>query len=238
MRNVIPLTQRELAASFLSPIAYIVAATFLVASGYFFLQDTLLPGQEATIRPMFESMARLLVFAIPLLTMRALADEFATGTIETLMTAPVSDVEVIIGKFLGVLLFYGAVLATTLLHVVIVTVYGGSELSVVLLAYLGMFLLGALFIAVGIFASALTRYQLLAALTGMGILSVLTFVVDQLGRWRSGAWRVVLSYVNVLGHFEDFSKGFLDSRAIVFFLTMTALFLFLSVKILESRRWR
>lgn len=238
MRNVIPLTQRELAATFLSPVAYIVAALFLVTSGHFFLSQTLVAGREASLRAMFESMAGILVFAVPLLTMRALAEEFATGTIETLMTAPVTDVEVILGKFLGLLLFYVALLLTTLLHVLLVTVYGGSQPAVVLLAYIGMLLLGAMFIAVGLFASALTRYQLLAALGGMAILSLLTFVVDQLARWGGGTIRLVLGYVNVMGNFESFSKGFLDTRAIVFFVSMTLLFLFLSVKVLESRRWR
>jgi ABC-2 type transport system permease protein len=237
-RNVIPLMQRELAASFLSPIAYIVAAVFLVAAGHFFLSDTLVPGREASLRPMFDSMARLLVFAIPLLTMRVLAEEFATGTIETLMTAPVSDVEVIVGKFLGVFFFYAAVLVTTLLHVLILAAFGGTEPTVVLLAYLGMLLLGGFFIAVGLFSSAMTRYQLVAALIGMGVLSVTTFVADQLARWKGGVWRSVLGYVNVLGHFEDFTKGFLDTKAILFFVTGTLFFLFLSVKVLESRRWR
>ena len=238
MRNVVPLTQRELAATFFSPIAYIVAAVFLITSGYFFLADTLISGHEATLRPMIEGMASILVFAIPLLTMRALADEFATGTIETLMTAPVTDLEVVLGKFFGQFIFYVSLLVTTVLHVAIIWHYGGLEPGVVLLAYVGLLLLGAMFIAVGLFASSLTRYQLLAALGGIGILSLLTFVVDQLARWGGGNWRLVLGYVNVLGHFEDFSKGFLDTRSIVFFITGTLLFLFLAVKVLESRRWR
>jgi ABC-2 type transport system permease protein len=238
IRNVVPLTQRELSASFLSPIAYIVGAVFLFASGHFFLADALVPGREATLRPMFDGMARILVFAIPLLTMRVLSEEYATGTIEALMTAPVTDVEVIVSKFLGVLLFYGALLVTTVLHVLLLTFYGGSDAPVVLLAYVGMLLLGALFIAVGVFASALTRYQLLAALVGMGVLSVFTFVFDQLGKWRGGQWRAVLGYVNVFGQFEDFTRGFFDSGAIVFFVTGTLFFLFLAVKVLETRRWR
>lgn len=238
MRNVVPLTQRELAASFLSPVAYIVAAVFLITSGHFFLADTLVAGREASVRTMFDSMARILVFAIPLLTMRALADEFATGTIESLMTAPVTDVEVVLGKFFGLLLLYVALLVTTLLHVVLVTVFGGIEPAAILLCYVGMILLGSLFIAVGLFASSLTKYQLLAALGGIGILAILTFVVDQLARWRGGNWRIVLGYANVLARFEDFSKGFVDSRSILFFLSGTLLFLFLTIKVLESRRWR
>ncbi|MCK6456991.1 MAG: ABC transporter permease [Phycisphaerae bacterium] len=238
MRNVVALTQRELAANFLSPVAYIVALAFLVASGHFFLADTLVPGREASLRPMFDSMAQILVFAIPLLTMRVLSEEFSTGTIETLMTAPVSDIEVVTSKFLGVLLFYASLLLTTLIHVGLLIYFGGGDFPAILLAYAGMLLLGALFVAVGVFSSSVTRYQLLAALLGMGILSILTFVVDQLGRWRGGAWRTVLSYVNVLGQFEDFSKGLFDSSAIVFFITGTLFFLFLAVKSLESHRWR
>src|SRR5262249_39530918 len=137
------------------PVAYIVAAIFLITSGHFFLADTLVAGREASLRTMFDSMARILVFAIPLLTMRALADEFATGTIETLMTAPVTDLEVVLGKFGGLFAFYVALLLTTLLHVLLITVYGGSEPGAVLLCYIGMLLLGAMFIAVGLFASSL-----------------------------------------------------------------------------------
>jgi len=238
IRNVVPLTERELSASFLSPIAYIVATVFVVASGHFFLAETLVPGRESSLRALFDSMAALLVFALPLLTMRVLSEEFAAGTIETLMTAPVTDVEVIVSKFLGVLLFYAALLATTLLHVGLLGYFGGLDTGALLLGYLGMFLLGSMFIAVGVFASALTRYQLLAALIGMGALSLLTFVADQLGRWRGGAWRTVLGALNVLGRFEEFTKGFFDTGAIVYFLSGTAFFLFLAVKVLESRRWR
>ncbi len=238
MQRVSALTQRELASSFLSPIAYVVAAVFLVATGYLFMNNTLVEGGEASIRFLLDSMAWILIFAIPLLTMRVIADEYASGTIETLLTAPVTDVEVVVGKFLGVLVFYTALLATTLVHVVLLFRYGGSDFGVVLYGYVGMLLLGALYVAVGVFASALTRYQLLAALVGMSILALLTLMVDALAAWKGGLWREVLSYINVLHHFGDFSKGILDTRSIVFFLSGTLFFLFLSVKVMESRRWR
>ncbi len=238
MQRVSALTQRELASSFLSPIAYVVAAVFLVATGYLFMNNTLVEGGEASIRFLLDSMAWVLIFAIPLLTMRVIADEYASGTIETLLTAPVTDVEVVVGKFLGVLVFYTALLATTLVHVALLFAYGGSDFRVVFYGYFGMLLLGALYVAVGVFASALTRYQLLAALVGMGILAVLTLIVDALASWQGGLWREVLGYINVLHHFGDFSKGILDTRSIVFFLSGTLFFLFLSVKVMESRRWR
>lgn len=238
MRNVAALTQRELATSFLSPVAYIVAAVFLVATGHLFMKNTLVEGGEASVRSLLDSMAWLLVFAMPLLTMRVLADEFATGTIETLMTAPVTDVEVVFGKFLGVYVFYLGLLATTLVHVGLLFAYGATDVGVVLLGYLGMVLLGALYVAVGVFASALTRHQLVAAIIGMGVLSVFTLVVDAFAGWRGGDWRTVLAYVNILHHFKDFSKGILDTKSLVFFISGTVFFLFLAVKALESRRWR
>lgn len=237
-RNIGALTQRELAASFFSPVAYVVAAIFLVTTGYLFMNNTLVEGAEASIRPLLESIALVLVFAIPLLTMRVLADEYATGMIEALMTAPVTDVEVVVGKFLGVLFFYLSLLVSTLVYVILLFKYGGSDLAGVAFGYVGLVLLGALYIAIGVFASSLTRHQLVAALIGAGLLGVLTLLVDAFAAWRGGAWRTVLSYVNVLHHFEDFSKGIFDTKAIVFFLSCTVFFLFLTVKILESRRWR
>lgn len=238
MRNVTALTQRELAASFLSPVAYIVAAVFLIATGYLFMTQTLVEGGEASVRTMLNGMAWLLAFAMPLLTMRVLADEFASGTIETLMTAPVSDFEVVFGKFLGVFVFYLALLVTTLVHVVLLFAYGASDVGVVICGYVGMILLGGLYVAVGVFASSLTRHQLVAAIVGIGLLSVFTLVVDAFAGWQGGTWRTVLGYINILHHFGDFSKGILDTKSIFFFLSSTLFFLFLAVKVLESRRWR
>jgi len=247
MRNVLALTQRELAACFFSPIAYVVGCVFLLLTGLYFLSDTLVPGNEVTLRYLFEGspqhgwnigMAGILVFAIPLLTMRMLAEEFSTGTIETLMTAPVTETQVVLGKFLGVLIFYCGLLGTTLLYVVLLAFYGRPPLAAVAFGYLGLILAGGLYIAVGLFASACTRHQLLAAILGMAILATFTLLADFLAETLSGAWRAVMGYVNVLGHFEDFSKGIFDTKSIVFFVSGTVFFLFLTVKVLESRRWR
>lgn len=232
------LTQRELAATFLSPVAYIVAAVFLVASGYLFMDNTLIDGGEASMRFMLDSMAWLLIFAVPMLTMRILSDEFATGTIETLMTAPVSDAEVVLGKFVGVFLFYVTLLATTVVHVILLARYGQQDVAALLYGYLGMIMLGGLYIAVGLFASALTRYQIVAAIIGVAVLALVTILIDALASFQGGQWRTVLSHVNVLHHFHNFSRGIFDTKDIVFFLSGTALFLFLTVKVLESRRWR
>ena len=238
MSNVVTLTRRELQATFFSPIAYVVGAGFLLLSGYFFLRDVLVPGNEASMRPLFDNMARLLVFAVPLLTMRSLSDELSSGTLETLMTAPVTDAQVILGKFIGIMLFYVALLATTLLDAILLLHYAEMPWQAVAMGYLGLLLLGAAFTAVGLFASTLTRYQILAALIGAGLLAALTFMMDYLGGLRGDLWRVITSGMNLLGHFDDFSKGILDTRALVMLISVAAFFLFLAVKVLESRRWR
>lgn len=240
------IMQRELSALFYSPIAYIIGAVFLGLAGYWFVSGTLVEGNEASMRSLLEWLAGGLVFALPLLTMRSIADEFSSGGIETLMTAPVTDTSVVLGKFMASLGFYLVLLAATLLYVVLMAQYTDPVGTVIFSGYLGMVLLGAFFISVGIFASACTRHQLLAATLAMAILSLFTFaahrgsldlgVTTVLGREID--WRRVCAYVNAYGHFSDFAKGGIDLASVVFFLSGTALFLFLAVKVLESRRWR
>jgi ABC-2 type transport system permease protein len=233
------LTERELSAMFYSPIAYIVGFVFLFVTGILFTKGTLQMGNEASLRSLFEWIASLLVFALPLLTMRSVADEFATGAIETLMTAPVTDASVVLGKFAGVMLFYIALLATTFLHVVLMSIYAKPVGSVTLGGYLGLILLGAMFTSVGIFASCCTRHQLLAAVIAAAILSIFTFAASYGAEYAGKGWqRKVCSYMDVMGHFSDFSKGMIDTKSVIFFVSGAALFLFLAVKVLESRRWR
>jgi ABC-2 type transport system permease protein len=234
------IMQRELASLFYSPIAYVVGFIFLMLTGYYFVSETLIPGNEASMRFLFEKMAAVLVFALPLLTMRSIADEFSSGAIETMMTAPVSDMSVVMGKFMGALLFYLALLATTLPHLVLLGSYAPDVVgSAVFSGYLGMVLLGAMFIAIGIFASSCTRHQLLAATIATAILAVLSFVVDYGAEYCSKMWqRSVCAYLNIFGHFGDFSKGIIDSKSVVFFISGTVFFLFLATKVMESRRWR
>lgn len=238
MSNTLTIARREIAAYCFSPMGYVIAALFLLASGVWFFWHIFIPGQEASLRPLLDGIAFLMVFATPLLTMRLVSEEFRSGTIETLMTAPVSETEVIGGKFLGVMVFYAALLAGTLVHLAVVAAYGQPDVGVALLGYLGLLLLGAAFVSVGIFASTLTRYQLVAALVGTAVISALTFLPDQLAVRLASPWNSVAASVNALHYFHDFSRGIADTRAVVFLLSWTVLFLFVSTKTLESRRWR
>ena len=235
----VAIARRELASMFHSPIAYVVGFIFLLLTGYSFVTETLVPGSEASMRSLLERMASLLVFALPLLTMRSIADEFSIGSIETLMTAPVSDACVVLGKFFGLLVFYLVLLAATGLHLVLMALHSNPVGAVVFSGYLGMVLLGSLFLAVGIFASSCTRHQLLAAVISVSVLAGLTFVVDYGAEYANTLrQRSVCAYLNVFGHFSEFAKGTVDSGSLIFFLSGTVFFLFLGTKVMESRRWR
>jgi len=236
---IIALTQRELTAMFYSPIAYVVGFVFLLWTGNAFVTETLVAGNEASLRTLFEQMTGVLVFALPLLTMRSVADEFASNTIETLMTAPVTDACVIISKFLGVLIFYVLLLVPTILYLFLMNFYADPIISMVVVGYIGMILLGALFISIGIFASCCTKHQLLAAIIAIAILAIFTFVANYGAEYADHLWqKQACVYLNIIYHFSDFGKGIIDSRSLIFFVTGTGLFLFLATKVLESRRWR
>lgn len=239
MQKVGTLTQRELSAFFFSPIAYVVLAVFLVVTGIFFVSDNFVPGGESSLRITFGNyLPVILVFILPMLTMRLLAEELRSGTIESLMTAPVSDADVVLGKFFGTLVFYLLMLGTTLLHVVLVSIYGTLDVGLVLASYLGLILLGGLYISVGLFFSACTRNQVIAVICSFVLLAVFTFLADYLARDQEGTLRVVLQHLSIVAHFQDFARGLVDTNHLIFFLSTTGLFLFLTVKVLESRRWR
>jgi len=241
VNNVKTIMMRELGAFFYSPIAYVVLTIFLVLSGFFFAQETFRPGGEASLRPLFgNTMPLILVFVLPLLAMRLISEEFRSGTIETLMTAPVTDLEVVLGKFLGVGVFYLILLATTLVYAVIIAIYGPLDLLLLICNYIGLILLGGLYLSVGLLFSATTRNQIIAGLTSLVVLLVFTLLADYLaGQVEKWAWlRVLLQQLSIFSHYRDIVRGRLDLGHVVFFITTTGLCLFLTTKVLESRRWR
>ena len=238
MTRTTTIARRELSGFFFSPIAYVAMTLFLVAAGFSFLDD-FQPGQPAVMRAIFERMVWLLVAIIPILCMGLLSQEWASGTIETLMTAPIGETEVVLGKFLGSLAFYAVLLVPTLLYVVLLRIYSRPDYGPIFAGYLGLFLVGALFIAIALFCSSLTRSQVVAAVSAAAIL-LLTTIVPWYASSRatlSGFWRKAADQ-GVLARYTDFSKGIIDSGNLIFFLVTTVVFLFLTVKVLESRRWK
>jgi ABC-2 type transport system permease protein len=238
MPRSIVIANRELSSYFYSPIAYVAMTLFLLACGFLFWGD-FQPGQPVAMRTLFEWMVWLLVLVIPLLCMGLLAQEWATGTIETMMTAPVSETAMVLGKFMGSLAFLIFLLAPTIFYVLLLRIYGRPDFGPIVCGYLGIILVGALFIAIGLFCSSLTKSQVVSAVASMAILTLLTIIP-----WWAGSkaslpefWRKLVDN-GVSMRYADFAKGVIDTGNVVFFIAMTAVFVFLTVKVLESRRWR
>jgi ABC-2 type transport system permease protein len=234
------IARREINSLFYSPIAYVSMALFLLASGALFWND-FQPGQIAGMRSIFEWMVWLLVFIVPILSMGLMAQEWATGTVETLMTAPVKETDVIVGKFLGALGFFLVLLAPTIIYVIMLAMYSRPTFDAgpIFSGYLGIILVGALFIAIGLFCSSMTRSQVVAAVAAAAILSAVTILPWLISTKAAipAFWRGLADQL-VFRRYTDFSRGIIDTGHLVFFIAATAVFLFLSVKVLESRRWK
>jgi len=248
MRRIPILWKREMISFFFSPIAYIVMAGFLLINGFFFWQILNIFNGQANIPPDISPMQivfggsflfwLLMLIVPPVLTMRLFAEERKTGTIEMLLTAPVTDTEVVLGKFFGAFSFYIMLWLPTLFYVLILHHYGSIEMGPILAGYLGVFLLGALFVSIGVFTSSLTSNQVIAAVFCFAILAVFflsgfmsSFIVSEGGKR-------VLDYISFLDHLQDLNRGIVNTRPLVFYLSFTLFNLFLAVRILETRRWR
>ncbi len=239
MSRVTTIARRELSSYFYSPIAYVAMSVFLLACGFLF-RDDFQPGQIAAMRNLFDWMVWLLVCIVPLLSMGLLAQEWATGTIETLMTASLSETDVVIGKFLGSFLFFLVMLAPTLLYVVVLAAYSNPRLDFgpIFSGYLGIVLVGGLFISIGLFCSSVTRSQVVAAVAAGAVLFLITIAPWWAsGKILSDTWQRILNQA-VFKRYTDFSRGLIDMGNLVFFIAATGVFLFLTVKVMESRRWK
>jgi len=238
MTRATVIAKRELSSYFYSPIAYVAMFLFLVAAGFAFWDD-FQPGQPAALRSVFDWMVWFLVFIVPVLCMGLLAQEWATGTVETMMTAPVDESDVVLGKFLGSVSFFVILLLPTLIYVLLLRIYARPDYGPIFSGYVGILLVGMLFIAIGLFCSSLTRSQVVAAVTAAAILFLVT-IVPWWAASKAGlaGWSRTFVEQGVFTRYTDFSKGVIDLGNLVFFVATTAVFLFLTTKVLESRRWR
>lgn len=254
MRPLVSLIRREFAAYFLSPIAYVTLAVFLLVTGHLFfltlsgLTETGPRGGEYPMQALLgdEKFWLVFLFIPPLLTMRLLAEERGTGTLEMLLTAPIRDWQVVAGKYIGAVLFYLVLWLPTLVYVPILlnldwaTWQPRIDPWPVLTSYLGVVLAGAMFLAVGLFVSSLVKSQLVAAMISLVV--SLVFVVAAF--WRpdldaNSLTAKVVAFVSVPEHFRrDFTRGLVDTRHLVLYLSVTAFCLFLTVRSLEARRLR
>lgn len=255
--NVGAIAGRELGAYFTSPVGYVVAAVLVIPVsllGYLaYLAPTPAP---ISMQRVFQLVAFLMVFLVPLYTMRLLAEERRSDTLELLLTSPVRDWEVVVGKWLAAFVFYLATVAFTVVYVVLISIYtpGQARASIVGLqvtlpavdygsivaGYVGLALVGAAWTAIGLFASSLTGNQIIAAVVGIGVLLCFEYLFGVVAGYAANAGMVgsVFAYLDTSSHADTLWQGRILLRDAVYFVTLTLGALFLTARVLESRRWR
>lgn len=245
MNGVLAIIRKELSHYFFAPMAYIVMSSFMLINGFVFyiILAAMSRAQSPPVSPMAILFGGTFFFwlvaivMIPVITMRLGAEERKQGTIETLLTAPLSDFEIVAGKFSAAFLFYFFCWALTGVYALVLRAYGKIDWGPVLSGYLGVLLLGMFFVSIGIFSTMISKNQIVAAIVSFAILTMLmgttllTFIM-------SGAGKEVFAYSDLLGVMENFAKGVVDTRNVIFLLSGTALFVALSVKALEAKRWQ
>lgn len=254
MSNVITLCRKELRSYFVSPIAYGLMAFFGAIAGYFFyiatvifvvrgMESQMMGSQfpmdvnEYVVRPLLNNISVIGLFLIPMITMRLFAEEKRSGTIELLATSPVRDIEIILGKWLAALVLYAAILALSGLNIAVLFFYGQPDLKPILIGYLGLLLQGGAILAIGTFISTTTKNQIIAG-TATFAACLLLWVLDWVSAYETAAWAQVVSYISVLAHFESFSRGVIDSKDTIYYVSVAFFGLFLTARSMESLRWR
>jgi len=238
MKNILTLTKRELFAYFYSPLAYVIMTVFLIFYGFFFWINLRSSADVMVLRYMLSLISFISLIISPMITMRLLAEEKRSGTLELLMTAPVSETQVVLAKYISALLFFISLIIPTIAYVFLLMSWGAPDLGAIISGYVGLICMTGIFLGVGLFVSALTSNQIVAV--------ILTFIILIIG-WVIGftgdiftnqTLKDLFKYIGFLDHIESFGKGLLDTRDIFYCLSAIVFFLFLTIRILESRRWR
>lgn len=254
MRNIWTICRKELGSYFASPIAYLLLTMFGVIFGFFFWNalgffvlegmQSMMRGRpmpmnvnEQVIRPLLMNVSVVGLFFIPMITMRLFAEEKRTGTIELLVTSPIRDLEIIIGKWLAALIMYSTLLLFTALNFAFLFRYGNPDWKPLAIGYLGLLLQAGGLLAIGTFISTLTKNQIIAGAATFGV-CLLLWVLEWVSGYETATWARVLAYMSVVNHFESFGRGVLDSKDAVFYLTVIFLGLFFTARSMESLRWR
>ena len=238
MRTVVAIASRELSACFRTSIGWVVLALYLLLSGLWFGLQTLQPGEPASMRALLDFSQWLLLMVAPAISMRLFSEEFRTGTIDPLMSTPISDWAIVLGKYFGGVAFLFVMLATTFIHVGVLELIADPDYGPILAGYTGLLLVGAFYIAIGTLFSALTRNQVVAFLATLFFCLILFFASGP-GAQRLGApYDQILFTLSIQLRQADFAKGVIETRHVVFFIAWSAVFIAGAVAALESRRWR
>ena len=252
MNNILAIADKELRSYFASPIAYIIIGLFSLLFGWFFFvyltvfvqrgAQAMMGGgtqniNQDMIRWVLQNSAVIVLFVMPMITMRTYSEEKRSGTIELLLTSPVTDFQIIMGKFLGALGLYASMLLVTLLYMAILFIYGNPEWKPLAIGYLGLLLMGGCFIAVGLLISSLTKNQIVAGFLTFAVFLML-WVINWMADQSGPVMREVLSYLSITEHFDDFARGVVDTKHVVYYLSFITFGLFLTAKSVDMERWR
>ncbi len=252
MRNIMAIAGKELRSYFASPIAYILIGFFLLPFGVFFylylqnfVKQSLQMAQfggamninQLVVRNVLQNASVIILFVMPMITMRTYSEEKRSGTIELLLTSPITDMEIILGKFLGALGLYASILAVTLLYMGILFVYGNPEWRPLVAGYLGLLLMGAAFISIGLLISSMTNNQIVAG-TITFVVFLLFWIIGWFADTAGPTIGPITSWLSITEHFDDFSKGIIDTKHVIYYLTLITFGLFLSAKSVDTERWR
>jgi ABC-2 type transport system permease protein len=254
VRNTLAIADKELRSYFASPIGYILIGLFALLFGWFFYvyldafnrqtQQMMQFGgggganiNQMMIRGLLQNTAVIILFVMPMITMRTYSEEKRSGTIELLLTSPVTDVQIILGKFLGALALYAAMLAVTVIYMAMLFKISNPEWRPIAAGYLGLLLMGGCFLSAGLLISSLTKNQIVA-----GFLTFATFlmlwIVNWIGESSGPTTKAVVSYLSITEHFDDFARGIIDTKHVLYYLSFITFGLFLTAKSVDSERWR
>jgi ABC-2 type transport system permease protein len=248
------IAEKEIRSYFASPIAYILIGLFSLLFGWFFYVYLMAFVQQSEqmmqfggggntnvnqmmIRGLFQNTAVIILFVMPMITMRTYSEEKRSGTIELLLTSPLTDFEIIVGKFLGAMGLFCAMLVVTMIYMAILFKIGNPEWRPLVAGYLGLLLMGGCFLSIGLFLSSVTKNQIVAAFLTFATFLML-WIINWLGESSSQTTRDVLNFLSITEHIDDFSRGIIDTKHVVYYLSFITFGLFLTAKSVDSERWR
>ena len=253
MSNILAIAHKEVKSYFSSPIAYIAIGLWALLYGYFFfailsffVRQSMQMNQfgpqalnlnQQLIRPLLQNVTILILFLMPMVTMRTYSEEKRSGTIELLLTSPITDFQIVLGKFFGAMALYAVMLAVTLFHIGVLFIYGSPEWKPILTSYIGLLLLGGCFIAVGLFISSLTKNQIVAGMVTFAVF-LLLWIITWIGSFSGPTVDKLTTYLSIIDHFDDFGKGVVDTTHLIYYVSFITFGLFLTAKSVDSERWR
>ena len=254
VRNISAIAGKEMRVYFGSPIAWVMMGLFALIFGYFYVAYVDLVASAAMraqfgggpvkqnvnndlIRPLLQNASVIILFLVPMVTMRTYSEEKRSGTIELLLTSPITDFQIVLGKFFGAMALYAVMLAVTLFHIGVLFIYGSPEWKPILTSYIGLLLLGGCFIAVGLFISSLTKNQIVAGMVTFAVF-LLLWIITWMGSFSGPTVDKLTSYLSIIDHFDDFGKGVVDTTHLIYYLSFITFGLFLTAKSVDSERWR